>query len=48
MNGIGEGIAFAGACIAAALIEIGGGSGALMGVGLTIWAIATDWGKPKK
>lgn len=48
MNEIGGGIAFAGACIAVALIEINGGSAVVIGMGLTIWAITTDWCKPKK
>jgi len=48
MRGLGEGIAFAGLCAAAAWLEISGKqAGGLWFIAVT-WAIFTDWGQKKE
>lgn len=48
MKGLGEGIAFAGFCLAAAWMSGSGVEGhELMWFGAAIWLIVSDWGQDK-
>lgn len=45
MIAIGEGIAYAGLCLAAAWLEITGKGAGLLWVFVVFWALFTDWGE---
>jgi len=45
MKGVGEGIAFAGLCVGAAILEVNGDPAQGLWALAVIWAICTDWGQ---
>lgn len=45
MKAIGEGIAFAGLCVAAAWLEVSGNNASGLWFVVVIWAVMSDWGQ---
>lgn len=48
MNGLGEGVAFAGLAIAAAVLTANGHNAVLLWAVILVWCFFSDWGQDKK